>query len=157
MTAHNDIHAEELPTQEGQSMSVIVDRSAGTVAVQEYGPVKLMGNLGDVWVFGGKPENETTQMSFDGYVNSVTGETVIVIHFGHFDQADCAGLRVRASLPNQLSKSSLQEADGVGAEANGLLFSHVTDARLLRNKKSFTGGAFQIWQRLGTSRTSQPL
>jgi len=90
MTAHNDIHAEELPTQEGQSMSVIVDRSAGTVAVQEYGPVKLMGNLGDVWVFGGKPENETTQMSFDGYVNSVTGETVIVIHFGHFDQG---GLR----------------------------------------------------------------
>ena len=71
-------------------MSVIVDRSAGTVAVQEYGPVKLMGNLGDVWVFGGKPENETTQMSFDGYVNSVTNETVIVIHFGHFNQG---GLR----------------------------------------------------------------
>ena len=67
-------------------MSVIVDRSARTVAVQEYGPVKLMGNLGDVWVFGGKPKNETTQMSFDGYVNSVTGETVIVIHFGHFDR-----------------------------------------------------------------------
>ena len=119
VTEFRGSHAEELPTQEGQSMSVIVDRSAGTVAVQEYGPVKLMGNLGDVWVFGGKPENETTQMSFDGYVNSVTGETVIVIHFGHFDQADCAGLRVRASLPNQLSKSSLQEAAGVGAQDRG--------------------------------------
>jgi hypothetical protein len=90
VTEFRGSHAEELPTQEGQSMSVIVDRSAGTVAVQEYGPVKLMGNLGDVWVFGGKPENETTQMSFDGYVNSVTDETVIVIHFGHFDQG---GLR----------------------------------------------------------------
>jgi hypothetical protein len=79
-------HAEEYPTREGQSMSLTVDRSDGTVAVEEYGPVKLMGNLGNVWVFNGKPENEATQMSFDGTVNSVTGETVIDIHFGQWDQ-----------------------------------------------------------------------
>ena len=32
-------------------MSLTVDRTAGTIAVQEYDPVNFMGQLGDTWVF----------------------------------------------------------------------------------------------------------
>ena len=88
-----------------------VDRSAGTIAIQDYDPVELMGRLGeDTWIFNHRAK-DNTQIHFDGYVriavnnceaagslrqfpqsqsyqrhrvsvNSVTGETVIDIH--HF-------------------------------------------------------------------------
>ena len=52
VTDFRDGRAVEAPTQEDQSMSLTVDRTAGTIAVQEYDPVKLMGRLGeDTWVF----------------------------------------------------------------------------------------------------------
>jgi hypothetical protein len=80
VTDFRDGHAIEAATQEGQSMSLTVDRSAGTIAVQEYDPVKLMGRSGeDTWLFNTRSK-ENTQIHFDGYVNSVTGETVVDIH-----------------------------------------------------------------------------
>ena len=62
-------------------MSLIVDKTAGTIAVQEYDPVNFMGQLGDTWVFNTRSK-ENTRIHFDGTVNSVTGETVVDIH--HF-------------------------------------------------------------------------
>ena len=82
VTDFRDGHSVEAPTQEGQSISLTVDRSAGTIAVQEYDPVKLMGRLGeDTWVFNTRAKDDP-QLGFDGYVNSVTGETVVDVH--HF-------------------------------------------------------------------------
>jgi S1-C subfamily serine protease len=66
-------------TQEGQSMSLTVDRSAGTIAIQEYDPVEI--GLGeDTWIFNTRAKGNA-QIHFDGYVNSVTGETVVDIHY----------------------------------------------------------------------------
>ena len=58
-----------------------VDRSAGTIAIQDYDPVELMGRLGeDTWIFNTRAKGNA-QIHFDGYVNSVTGETVVDIHY----------------------------------------------------------------------------
>src|SRR6516165_3732394 len=81
VTDFRDDRAVEAPAQEGQSMSLTIDRGAGTIAVRDYDSVKLMGRLGeDTWVFNTRAKDDT--QIFDGHVNSVTGETVVDVH--HF-------------------------------------------------------------------------
>jgi hypothetical protein len=69
-------NAVEAPTQEGRSISLIIDTSAGTIAVEEYSPVKFMEQLNDVWVFDASPE-DSTQVYLFGTLNRTTGEAEI--------------------------------------------------------------------------------
>jgi hypothetical protein len=73
-------NAVEAPTQEGQSISLIIDTSADTIAVEENSPVKLMGQLNDVWVFSARPDGSTRTLV--GTINRTTGEAEINTLYG---------------------------------------------------------------------------